>query len=165
MQAKQWTGINNSKRQTFRVTFLATKAYSELQRSDGSWQLIGTWTDPTYWQPLRGYHVEAALAISSAGGAKNDPGRGDATRKISNLKVWSGTDPGGGGTDTDPAYTEPADRSDSAGAGRRSYRAGQPTLLARTPARASTTTRCSGRMTRSRHRAPPMFQRSSPSTT
>jgi hypothetical protein len=107
MQAKQWTGINNSKRQTFRVTFLATKAYSELQRSDGSWQLIGTWTDPTYWQPLRGYHIEAALAISSANGAKNDPGRGDATRKISNIKVWSGTDPGGGGTDTTPPTPNP----------------------------------------------------------
>lgn len=93
-QVRKFDGINTSTRTTFRATFTATKATVEVLHKSNSWVVVATWTDRSYWQPGRSYHVEGALAysqqIGSSGGARpNDPARGNAVRKISQLKVWS----------------------------------------------------------------------------
>jgi hypothetical protein len=107
----QWgSSVNTSHRTTFRVTYTATKMTMEVLQSDGTWRVAGTSTNPSFFQPDRGYHIEGALAYATPHSSTNDPGRGECTRKISGLKVWSGTDPGGGGgggTDSTPPTPNP----------------------------------------------------------
>lgn len=89
MQIRPYANINLSKRTTFRATFTPTIATVEVQKSNRTWVEVGKWTDPAYWQPNRAYHIEGALAYSANGAEPNDPKRGNAIRRISQLKVWS----------------------------------------------------------------------------
>lgn len=98
---------DTSSRVTIRVTELATSVTWEYKPVGTSVWLKGfddITADPSWWQPAKGYHIEAALAYSqqvSKGASTNDAARQGSVRRISNIKVWSGTKPGPG-VDTTP---------------------------------------------------------------
>lgn len=110
LHAKQ---VDTSSRMSFRVTVLATKVIWEYKPHGTSTWLKGfpdITADPSWWQPTKGYHIEGAVAYSqqvSKGASTNDQNRQASVRRISNIKVWSGTDPGNGGTDTTPPSPNP----------------------------------------------------------